>query len=138
MGRRVPVTSSTDPHTITVTEVDGVVRAELRGVMMAESSDVLVLREGSLPPRYYFPREHVRMEHLERTDTSTTCPFKGDASYWSAVLDDGDRADDVVWSYEDPIESMTAIAGRLCFYNDRVTLLIDGRPPELPTGRSTG
>ncbi|MET0628023.1 MAG: DUF427 domain-containing protein [Acidimicrobiia bacterium] len=128
------MTASSDPHAITVTEVEGNVRAELRGVLIAESSDVLVLREGSLTPRYYFPREHVQMEHLERTDTSTTCPFKGDASYWSAVLEDGHRADDVVWSYEDPIESMTVIAHRLCFYNDRVALLIDGRPLELPTG----
>jgi uncharacterized protein (DUF427 family) len=135
VGWELPVTS--DPHAITVTGVDGIVRAELDGAQLAESADVLVLREGSLPPRYYFPREHVAMQLLERTDTSTTCPFKGDASYWSVVLDDGVRHDDVVWSYEQPIDSMTAIEGRLCFYNDRVTLLIDGRPPALPTGRST-
>lgn len=125
---------TTDPHVITVTAVDGLVRAELHGAQLAESTDVLVLREGSLPPRYYFPREHVEMERLERTDTSTTCPFKGDASYWSVVLDDGSRHDDIVWTYEKPIESMTAIAGRCCFYNERVMLLIDGLPLALPTG----
>src|SRR5215510_7825392 len=115
----------TDAHTITVDALEGKARVEIDGTVVAESDDVQVLREGSLRPRYYFAREHVRMDLLEPTDTTTRCPFKGDASYWSAITDDGTRHDDVVWSYETPIDGMEAIAGRLCFYDERVTLLVD-------------
>ena len=111
------------PHTITVDALEGRAIVEIDGTVVAESDDVQVLREGSLRPRYYFAREHVRMDLLEPTDTSTRCPFKGDASYWSFVAD-GARHDDVVWSYEEPIVGMEAITGRLCFYDERVTLVV--------------
>jgi uncharacterized protein (DUF427 family) len=134
MGRWLHVTPHSEPWVITVDDLDGRVRVELGGTVIAESSDVRVLHEGTYVPRYYFPRADVRAELLEATEKSTTCPFKGDASYWAVVLENGERHDDVVWSYEHPIDSMTAIEGRLSFYNDRVTLLIDGRPVQSPTG----
>jgi uncharacterized protein (DUF427 family) len=88
---------------------------------VAESTAARVLQEGSLPPRYYLPPEHVRTDLLTRTDSSTTCPFKGAASYWTLELD-GQRHEDLVWSYETPIPEMVEIAGLLCFYNDRVDI----------------
>ena len=115
----------TDAHTIKVAPLEGTARVEIAGTIIAESDDVQVLHEGSLRPRYYFAREHVHMHLLEPTDMSTRCPFKGEASYWSFVTDDGTRHDDIVWSYEEPIDGMEAIAGRLCFYDERVTLLTE-------------
>ena len=119
--------SGTDAHRITVSEPVVVVRAEVDGVVVADTERARVLREGALPPRYYVPREDVRMELLAPTAHATTCPFKGDASYWTLELDDA-RHENIVWSYEEPIESLPEIAGLLCFYNERVALVVDGEP----------
>jgi uncharacterized protein (DUF427 family) len=114
----------TSAHRITVTDVPGTVRVKVGGVVVAESTQARVLHEGSLPPRYYFPREHVRTDLLVGTDTSTNCPYKGDASYWTLEVG-GEQHSDLVWSYADPIPEMVAITGLMCFYNDRVEIVLD-------------
>jgi uncharacterized protein (DUF427 family) len=96
------------------------------------STDVVTLQETGLPPRYYLPRADVRTELLQSTDKATSCPFKGGASYWSLRLDDGTTHDDLVWSYEDPIPGMEAIAGRLAFFDERVDVSVDGEPQARP------
>jgi uncharacterized protein (DUF427 family) len=115
--------TATQPHRIVVEPVDGTVRVTVDGISVAESGAALVLREGSLPPRYYLPRADVRTDFLVRTDSTTTCPFKGAASYWTLVLGDR-RHDDIVWSYEAPIPEMAEIAGLLCFYNERTEIVV--------------
>jgi uncharacterized protein (DUF427 family) len=98
--------------------------------VVASSTATLVLEETGLPPRYYFPRRDVRMERLEATPTETVCPFKGQASYWSA----GEHRD-VAWAYEQPLDSVASIAGRVCFYAERAEHRIDGvteAPPDTP------
>jgi uncharacterized protein (DUF427 family) len=112
---------STNAHRITVSEPVVAVRVEIEGVVVADTEHARVLQEGALPPRYYLPRADVRTDLLTATDLSTTCPFKGDASYWTLELD-GVTHENVVWSYADPIPEMREIEGLLCFYNDRVTL----------------
>ena len=119
--------SGTDAHRITVSEPVVAVRVEIDGALVAETARARVLKEGGLPPRYYIPRDDVRMDLLVGTDHATTCPFKGDASYWTVVLPDT-RHDNIAWSYEEPIEAMVEIAGLLCFYNERVELVVDGEP----------
>jgi uncharacterized protein (DUF427 family) len=119
--------SGTDAHRITVSEPIMAVRVEVDGVVVAETSRALVLREGGLPPRYYVPRDDVRMDLLVATEHATNCPFKGDASYWTLELEGG-RHENIAWSYEEPIASLPEIAGRLCFYNERVELVADGEP----------
>lgn len=119
------MTSGTDAHRITVSEPVVAVRVEVEGVVVGETARGRILREGALPPRYYIPRDDVRMELLVSTDHATTCPFKGDASYWTLVLDDA-RHENIVWSYEEPIDALPEIAGLLCFYNERVDLVVDG------------
>jgi uncharacterized protein (DUF427 family) len=114
-----------NPHHITVEQVDEVVRVEVDGTVLAESSRARVLREGPIVPRYYFPRDDVKTELLVATDNSSTCPFKGDASYWSVVLDDVHHKN-LVWSYETPIPGMEPIAELLSFYNERVDLYVGG------------
>jgi uncharacterized protein (DUF427 family) len=83
------------------------------------------LEETGLPARYYIPREDVRMELLRPTTFHTTCPFKGEASYWSADID-GQTYDGIVWAYETPIPAADHIAGHLSFYPDRVEITVNG------------
>ena len=112
-------------HTITITPADHHVVVTLGGEKLAESDRAVLLDETGLPTRYYFPRQDVRTELLHPTDSQTTCPFKGQASYWSAEVG-GEVHKDLVWSYETPIPQAEGIAGLMCFYNDRVELTVDG------------
>jgi uncharacterized protein (DUF427 family) len=86
---------------------------------VADSAGTLLLLETGHRPVYYFPREHVRMDLLSPTNHRTTCPYKGDASYFSMKLN-GRIVENAVWSYEQPIAGMEQIAQRLAFYWDRV------------------
>jgi len=106
-------------HTITVSPAGRHVEISLNGVRLAESDRAMRLRETGLQDRYYLPPEDVRTEYLRPTETRTTCPFKGEASYWSVDLG-GDVHQDLVWSYQDPIPAAAGIAGMLCFYAERV------------------
>lgn len=91
------------------------------GAILGESARAVELSEGSYSPVIYFPRADIAMAMLDRTDRATTCPYKGQASYYSVVTPEG-RMDNVVWSYETPKPGMEAIAGHLAFYTDRVTV----------------
>jgi uncharacterized protein (DUF427 family) len=104
---------------------------EIAGVTVADSTRSVMLFETYLPTRYYLPREDVRMELLEPTDTRTTCAYKGHANYWSASAD-GTVARDVVWSYEHPHNFAIAVEGMLCFFNERADISIDGVRLERP------
>lgn len=114
-------------HTVTIAPADAHVEVRLGDVVLADSRRALRLDETGLPPRYYVPKGDVRMELLEPTSFHTTCPFKGEASYWSVEVD-GERHDGVVWAYETPIEGAADIAGHLSFYTDRTEVLVDGEP----------
>ncbi|MGP8001943.1 MAG: DUF427 domain-containing protein [Streptosporangiaceae bacterium] len=114
-------------HTITTTQGHAHVVVTLDGTKLAESARPVLLDETGLPTRYYLPREDVRTDLLRPTDSHTTCPFKGEASYWSADVG-GEQHDDLVWSYESPIPQAAEIAGLMCFYPDRVQLTVDGEP----------
>jgi uncharacterized protein (DUF427 family) len=82
-----------------------------------------LLYETTLPTRYYLPREDVFIT-LTPSPTRTLCPYKGKASYWSFTLD-GHTVEDLVWSYEDPLEDAAGLKGYLAFYDDKVEVLLD-------------
>jgi uncharacterized protein (DUF427 family) len=111
------------PHRLHISSPNHRAVVSKDGVVLAETKRAIVLREGSLPPRYYIPRDDVRMKLLEPTASRTHCPFKGDASYWSYG-----KETDIAWSYATPIPDAAAIAGMIAFYNDRVTLEVDQSP----------
>ena len=71
-------------HQITITPTRDHIEVTLGGEKLAESDRAVLLNETGYPTRYYFPREDVRTELLRPTSHHTTCPFKGEASYWSA------------------------------------------------------
>jgi len=88
------------------------------GAVLGETKEALELVEGSYPPVIYFPRKDVAMAFLDRSDTATTCPHKGVASYYSIVARSR-TIKDAAWSYETPNPGMERIAGYLAFYPDR-------------------
>jgi uncharacterized protein (DUF427 family) len=95
------------------------VRAVFAGTAVADSRRAVLLHETGLSPVWYFPLDDVRTDLLVSSDRRTTCPFKGEASYWSITV--GDRtAEDAVWSYPEPLESAPPLAGHLAFYGDAV------------------
>jgi uncharacterized protein (DUF427 family) len=106
-------------HPITLEPAKNRWRAKFAGHVIADSNDALILREADYPPRVYFPRADVSMEFMSRTDRSTHCPYKGDAAYYT-VLMDGQFAENAVWTYETPYPAMEAIAGLLAFYPDKI------------------
>jgi uncharacterized protein (DUF427 family) len=120
-------------HQITITPSRQHLEVTLGGEKLAVSDRPVLLDETGLPTRYYLPPEDVRTELLRPTSHQTTCPFKGQASYWSVVLGD-EVHDDIVWSYQQPIPQAAGIAGLMCFYTERVELTVDGERGA--TGRS--
>ncbi|HEY6359721.1 MAG TPA: DUF427 domain-containing protein [Vicinamibacterales bacterium] len=115
-----------DPHTrVDVLPSSRHVRVVIDGVVVAESRRPRLLFETALPTRYYIPREDVRMELLEPTGLKTRCPYKGLASYWNLRVG-GRVAQNIVWSYPDPIDECPKIRGLLSFFNERVDLYVDG------------
>jgi uncharacterized protein (DUF427 family) len=114
-------------HTITIVESDAHVEVRLGSELLAATDHPLLLDETGLPTRYYVPREDVQMERLRATSFHTTCPFKGEASYWSVDID-GQSHDGIAWSYETPIPDAGEIAGLLSFYPDRARITVDGEP----------
>ncbi len=109
------------------------VRVVIAGETVAETRRPTLLFETSLPTRYYLPPEDVRADLLEPSATTSRCPYKGVARYWSARISDR-VARDVVWSYPEPIPENPKIRGLLCFYNERVELYVDGE--RLPRPRT--
>ena len=100
-------------------------RVEFNGVWIADSQRAVVLHETRQPPAYYFPREDVRTELLEKTERLTHCPFRGNASYWT-IRAGGAVAENAAWSYDDPYPDGQPIRGHISFYPDRVSAIYDG------------
>src|SRR5262249_9375529 len=98
----------------------------LGGETIAETRRPYVLLEPGLPTRYYIPADDVRMDLLQPSDTTTRCPYKGKASYWTARAGDT-TARDIVWSYGETLPAATPITTLLAFFNERVeALYVDG------------
>lgn len=115
-----------DSHPITLSRAPTTVRVLFEGHEIADSDDVLVLKEADYPPVYYFPREDVQMMFLRRTDKSTHCPHKGDASYFT-IYRDRQIIEDAAWSYETPFEAMSQITNRVAFYPEHVAFELGER-----------
>ncbi len=121
-----------DPyHRVDVLESTRRIEVSVDGVKVADSQRPMMLFETGLPTRYYLPKTDVRLDLLERTESHTGCPYKGTADYWSVRTGSG-LAEDVVWGYETPIPEIPKIAGRLCFYNEKVEMRIDSVLQEPP------
>ncbi|GAB4086676.1 DUF427 domain-containing protein [Myceligenerans cantabricum] len=104
------------------------VRVVVGGEVVAESRRPVVLTETGLAPRYYLPRVDVRMDLLTPTETTSHCPYKGEASYWT-VDAGGTELSDVVWGYDTPLPESTRLTGLVCFWPEKsadMELYVDG------------
>jgi len=95
------------------------------GVVLAESDKPTMLFETGAPSRHYLPMTDVNMSLLEPSTTQSSCPYKGDARFWSVSID-GRVEQDIAWSYRTPTPEATPIAGLVCFYDEKVDVDVDG------------
>jgi uncharacterized protein (DUF427 family) len=117
-----------DPfHRIDILESSRHVVVAVEGQTVADSRRATLLFETGLPVRYYLPREDVRMDLLEPSDSRTTCAYKGHASYFSAR-----GAPDIAWTYVEPLREAEPIRGLIAFFNERTDVTVDGEQQERP------
>ena len=115
-----------DPyHRVDVLNSSRHVRVVIGGQTVADTRRPRLLFETSLPTRYYIPKQDVRMELLEPTATTTSCPYKGQARYWTVTAGDT-TARDVAWSYPFPIPECPKIENLVAFFNERADIFVDG------------
>ena len=107
------------------------VRIEVDGVTVADSDQPRILFETSLPPRYYLPMTDVRLDALRPSETTTHCPYKGTASYYSVEVD-GHVTPDVVWYYPTPLPESQKVINLACFYDEKVDVYLDGELQSRP------
>lgn len=78
--------------------------------VLAESDDTVVV-EGN----HYFPPDAIRREHFRASDHHTTCPWKGEASYYTIVVD-GETNENAAWTYPEPREAASQIKDHVAFW----------------------
>ncbi len=118
-----PVLEPSAKHPITIEPTEGRVVVRIGDRVVADSRHALTLQESTYHAVQYIPIADVDASVLRRTDTSSYCPFKGDASYYSVETPDG-TVDDVIWTYEKPYAAVSEIADHLAFYTDRAELTV--------------
>jgi uncharacterized protein (DUF427 family) len=120
---------NTKGHDIEVTPGSDQIVVRVKDTVVATSSRPVVLTETGCPARYYLPPEDVKTDLLRPSETTSHCPFKGDARYWSVETGDG-VTEDVVWSYPEPFPRVEKITGLLAFWAEKpgVTLEVNGQP----------
>ncbi len=104
-------------YRIEISQHEGNVAAVHQGNVLAESSNVLILRETRLDDYYYFPMDSFDPKILTPSAHRSFCPFKGTASYWHVDSPDG-RIDNGAWAYESPLNEAAAIGGYISFTNE--------------------
>jgi uncharacterized protein (DUF427 family) len=114
-----PIKNPGPDHPISIEANPSRVVVKVDRKIIADTHDALTLREASYPPVQYIPRRDVDMAALERSEHTTYCPYKGEASYFS-IPAGGDRSRNAVWTYETPFEAMAQIKDYVAFYPDRV------------------
>jgi len=92
--------------------------------IVADTHSPTVLFETGVAARFYIPTTDVRLELLRPAARTTSCPYKGFASYWTVVID-GDELLESAWSYATPLPEARPIAGMLSFYTNRFVVEVD-------------
>jgi uncharacterized protein (DUF427 family) len=114
-----PVLRPGPDHPITISSNPARIVVSVAGKVVADSRRVLTLQEATYPPVQYIPIDDVDRSLLERSDTTSYCPFKGEASYYSIPIG-GERSVDAIWVYEAPHDAVAEIRDHVSFYPDRV------------------
>ena len=111
-------------HPITVEAHGTHVVARVGDTVIAETSNALTLQEASYPPAYYIPLADVDPAVLRPSETTTYCPYKGEASYYS-VESAGGEVSDAMWFYPEPYDAVADIAEHVAFYTDKLEVAVD-------------
>ena len=109
MSTRTPLIPGPD-HPITIEPSSAHVVVKAGGAVVADSSNALALHEASYPPVYYVPLADVDSELLESSDTTSYCPYKGEASYYSVRTGDA-VVKDAIWFYDQPYDAVSRDRG---------------------------
>jgi uncharacterized protein (DUF427 family) len=123
-----------DPHKrIDVLQSSRHVEVRIAGETVAETRRPVLLFETHLPTRYYLPKLDVRLDVLEPSETTSRCPYKGVASYYSVKVG-GEVAPDIAWYYPHPTLECSKIENMVCFFNEKVEeLYVDGELQQRPS-----
>jgi uncharacterized protein (DUF427 family) len=105
-------------------------RVELGGTLLVDTAETLGVYETAREPRLYVQPGLVRRDLLVASSTTTYCPYKGTASYWTAVIGDV-VVEDVAWSYEEPLPESLLLGGLLSF-DEAKAAVVDDLPPAAP------
>jgi len=103
-------------HKISLESAPAPQTVRLNDVVLAHSSNALILNETNHGPVMYFPQKDVDFSLLTKSDQTTYCPFKGDASYW-----DFGGVENIAWSYPSPFDEVMEIKNYMAFYSDKVS-----------------
>jgi uncharacterized protein (DUF427 family) len=114
-----PVLQPGTDHPITITPNADHIVVTVAGKVVADTRRALALQESTYPVVQYIPMEDVDQSLLAATDTTSYCPYKGDASYYSIPVG-GEKSVDAIWVYEQPHEAVAGIRNHVAFYPDRV------------------
>lgn len=119
-----PVREPSAEHPITVERTGKHVTVTVNGEVVADTDNALTLQESTYPAVQYVPFGDVAETALTSSDTSTYCPYKGDASYYHVTTTSGDTVEDVIWTYREPYPAVAAIAGHVAFYPDKADVSV--------------
>jgi len=106
------------------------VRIEVNGVEVANTRRAYFLFETGLRRRTYIPVMDVQFDLLSPSQTTSACPYKGWANYFDVELPNGEVHKDIVWYYRTPTAECMKIVGLLAFYDEKVTVWVDGEKQE--------
>jgi uncharacterized protein (DUF427 family) len=120
-----PALEPTTDHPITIAPTGARVVVRVNGEVVADTHAALQLQESTYPAVQYIPFDDVVQGLLTRTDTSSYCPYKGDASYYTVQLPDGRTETDLIWTYERPYDAVAEIAGHVAFYANRSEITVE-------------
>jgi uncharacterized protein (DUF427 family) len=120
------VLQPTAEHPITITPTGAHVTVRVGGELIAETDAALSLQESTYPAVQYIPLGDVDERFLQRSDTTTYCPYKGEANYYDVRVGQEGQGTvaDAIWTYEQPYPAVAAIAGHVAFYADKADVVV--------------
>lgn len=111
--------SDAPKHLLYCHPVEQRIRGVLAGQTVVDSRRGKLLHESAMLPQWYLPLADIRDDFLVESGTTTHCPFKGDASYYSLHVDDR-LVEDAIWTYRTPLPEVSWLQGLAGFYFDRL------------------
>jgi uncharacterized protein (DUF427 family) len=107
---------------ISITPATGRWRATRGDTLLADSANAIQVAEQGYPAVLYFPPVDVRLEQLRPSATRTTCPYKGEARYFTLAV--GKHQADVAWYYPQVVDGLEPLAGRIAFFANRLDVRV--------------